>query len=67
VLTDGSKWSVERLPARYRRQGGWVKASSDKFLDNNRASGIAWNASTSKLYVLQYYKKSTNPMLFKLG
>jgi hypothetical protein len=70
VLPDGAKWYVERfdgpVPAA-GQQGGWTKASTDKFLDNNRASDIAWDSATNKLYVLQYWDTSSKPAMFKLG
>ncbi|MBL0407808.1 cadherin-like domain-containing protein, partial [Microvirga aerilata] len=69
VLPDGAKWYVERFdgptPAA-GQQGGWTKASTDKFLDNNRASDIAWDSATQKLYVLQYWETSSKPAMFKL-
>ncbi|MBL0407448.1 cadherin-like domain-containing protein [Microvirga aerilata] len=69
VLPDGAKWYVERfngnIPAA-GQQGGWTKASTDNFLDNNRASDIAWDSATEELYVLQYWETSTKPRMFKL-
>jgi VCBS repeat-containing protein len=70
VLPDGAKWYVERfdgpVPAA-DQQGGWTRASTDNFLANNRASDIAWDSATQKLYVLQYYEGSSTPSMFKLG
>uniref|UniRef100_UPI0035579B4F Calx-beta domain-containing protein n=1 Tax=Falsiroseomonas oryziterrae TaxID=2911368 RepID=UPI0035579B4F len=70
VLPDGPKWAVERfdgpVPGAGQR-GGWTKASTDNFLDNNRASDIAWDDATDSLYVLQYSSTSASPRMFKLS